>query len=49
MLCAWKSPGLLLPVMALLLSVCALVYHQLLPTFEAYFDSRREKLLEALG
>lgn len=49
MLCAWKAPGLLLPVMALLLSVCTLIYHHLLPTFEAYFDSRREKLLEALG
>ncbi|MBL0210919.1 MAG: hypothetical protein IPQ13_08435 [Holophagaceae bacterium] len=49
MLCAWKAPGLLLPVMALLLSTCALVYRHLLPTFEAYFDARREKLLEALG
>jgi hypothetical protein len=49
MLCTWKSPSLLLPVMALLLSACALIYRHLLPTFEAYFDARREKLLEALG
>ncbi len=49
MLCAWKAPILLLPVMALLLSGCALVYRHLMPTFEAYFDARREKLLEALG
>lgn len=49
MFCAWKAPGLLLPVMALLLSVCALIYRHLLPTLEAYFDTRREKLLEALG
>ena len=49
MLCAGKAPSLLLPVMALLLSTCALIYRHLLPTFEAYFDARREKLLEALG
>ena len=49
MLAAWKAPGLLLPVMALLLSICALIYRHLLPTFVAYFDARREKLLEALG
>ncbi len=49
MLCAWKAPSLLLPVMALLLATCALIYRHLLPTFETYFDARREKLLEALG
>ncbi len=49
MLCAWRAPNLLLPVMALLLSTCALIYRHLLPTFESYFDARREKLLEALG
>lgn len=49
MLCAGKAPSLLLPVMALLLSTCALIYRHLLPTFETYFDARREKLLEALG
>ncbi|MBL0312423.1 MAG: hypothetical protein IPP78_06825 [Holophagaceae bacterium] len=49
MFCAWKAPSLLLPVMAMLLTLCALIYRQLLPTFETYFDARREKLLEALG
>ncbi len=49
MLCASKAPGFLLPVMALLLGTCALIYRHLLPTFETYFDERREKLLEALG
>ncbi len=48
-LCAWKAPGFLLPVMVLLLGACALIYSHLLPTFETYFDARREKLLEALG
>ncbi len=49
MLCAWKAPNLLLPLMALLFSLCALIYRHMLPTFETYFDARREKLLEALG
>ena len=49
MFCAWKVPSLLLPVMALLLSACALLYRHLLPTFEIYFDAQRERLLEALG
>lgn len=48
-LCAWVAPNLLLPVMVLLLFSCALIYRHLLPTFETYFDARREKLLEALG
>ena len=50
----WRRAALvalyvLLPVMALLLAACAFVYRHLLPTFESYFDTRREKLLEALG
>ena len=48
-LCSWKAPGLLLPVMAALMGLCALIYRHLLPGFEAYFDQRREKLLNALG
>ncbi len=49
LLCTWKAPALLLPVMAALMGLCALVYRHLLPVLETYFDQRREKLLEALG
>ena len=49
LLCSWKAPWLLLPVMAGLLAGCALAYWLLLPTFETYLDQRREKLVEALG
>lgn len=47
-LCAWKAPGVLLPLMASMLAGCALVYWHLLPTFEVYLEDRRENLVEAM-
>lgn len=48
-LCVWKAPSLLLPLMAALFGICALIYRQMLPTFAIYLDQRREKLVEAMG
>ena len=48
-LLAWRAPAWLVPVMALLFGLMILAYRGLLPMAAAFFDTRREKLLEALG
>lgn len=48
-LCVWLAPSLLLPAMALLLVLCAVLYRSLLPSAAAFLDLHRERLLQALG
>lgn len=48
-LCVWLAPAALLPAMATLLVLCAVLYRSLLPTAGAFLDRHRERLLQALG
>jgi hypothetical protein len=48
-LCAAFAPALLLPVMALLLALCAAAYAALLPAAARYLDANRERLMAALA
>jgi hypothetical protein len=48
-LLAWLAPAWLLPGMGLLFGLTISAYQGLLPAASAYLDSRREKVMEALG
>jgi hypothetical protein len=48
-LCVWLAPGALLPAMAVLLVLCAVLYRALMPSAADFLDRHRERLLQALG